>query len=291
MTTMIRNGTFRAAAIGLISLILVLGFASGAAAQAASSATYFLPGAELGSGGVCTSTTFRLEASFGSGVVAARADGTSTRLLGGFNAAIEAPALGRPWLTGVRPLHGPLLGSSARFTVHGTELDLGTTTNVTIGGRAATVLSRAQDHVVVTLPAQSAPGWQPVTATNSGGTAVLPKGVGVLPMVEKPHAIEIGRPFRVTYRGTPGDIVFLAVASAKFPFTISVPPYHHGLELNIGALLGPVVGPFPVTNPSGEFHLDFPGFSFVRPIYVQMLGLPTANPGYAPGSFTNVIGL
>jgi len=51
------------------------------------------------------------------------------------------------------------------------------------------------------------------------------------------------------------------------------------------------VGPFPVTDPSGEFHLDFPGFPFVRPIYVQMLGLPTGSAGYGPGSFTNVIAL
>jgi len=272
-------------------LALALGLASGAAAQAASSAAYFLPGCELGSGGVCASTAFRLEASFGGGAVAERADGASFRLLGGFNAAIEAPVSGMPWVTGVRPVYGPLLGSSARFTVHGSELDLGTGTNVTIGGRAATVLSRARDHVVVTLPAQPAPGWQPVTVTNGGGTAVLPQGVGVLPLLEKPHAIEIGRPFRITYRGTPGDIVFLAVASAKFPFTVSIPPYHHGFALNLGALLGPVLGPFPVIDPSGALHLDFPGVPLVRPIHVQMLGLPTANPGYAPGSFTNVIAL
>jgi hypothetical protein len=265
--------------------------AAGLPAQATSSTTYFIPGAEPANGGVAASTNFRLEASFGAGVMADWSNSGNYRLLGGFNAAIEAPTTGQPWLTGVRPLYGPILGSAAPFTVHGTELDLGTATNITIGGRAATVLSRAKDHVVVTLPAQPAPGWQPVTATNSGGTGHLSPGIGILPMMDKAHAIEIGQPFRVTYRGTQGDIIYLAVASAKFPFTVPVPPYHHGLELNIGALLGPVVGPFPVTDPSGEFHFDLPGFGFVRPIYVQMLGLPTGPAGYGPGSFTNVIAL
>ena len=271
--------------------IFVLLFAAGLPAQATSSTNYFIPGAEPANGGVAASTSFRLEASFGSGVVADRSDSANYRLLGGFNAAIEAPTTGQPWLTGVRPLYGPILGSAGPFTMHGTELDLGSATNVTIGGRAATVLARAKDQVNVTLPLQPAPGWQPVTATNAAGTAHLTRGIGILPMVDRPHAIEINQPFRVTYRGTRGDIVFLAVAGGKFPFAISIPPYHHGLELNIGALIGPVVGPFVVTDPNGELHLDFPGIPFVRPIYVQMLGLPVSSPGYAPGSFTNVMAL
>jgi hypothetical protein len=41
----------------------------------------------------------------------------------------------------------------------------------------------------------------------------------------------------------------------------------------------------------GELHLDFPGIPFVRPIYVQMLGLPVSNPGYRPGRFTNALAL
>jgi hypothetical protein len=277
--------------IAVNAVIALLVLTGGLSAQAASSTTYFLPGCEASNGGVAGSTTFRLEASFGSGVVPTRAASTNYRLLGGFNAAIETPAAGRPWLTGVRPLHGPILGGTARYDVHGTELQLGAATNVTIGGRTAPVVSRTRDKVVVTLPAQPAPGWQPVTATNAGGTAYLPRGIGILPMVDRPQVIEINQPFRVTYRGTPGDVVFLAVAGGKLPFAISIPPYHHGLELNIGALIGPVAGPFVVTDPSGELHLDFPGIPFVRPIYVQMLGLPAFNPGYVPGSFTNVMAL
>lgn len=277
--------------IAVIAVIARLFLTAGLSAQAASSTTRFLPGCEASNGGVAGSTTFRLEASFGSGVVPTRAGSTNYRLLGGFNAAIEAPAAGRPWLTGVRPLYGPILGGTARYDVHGTELQLGAATNVTIGGRTAPVVSRTRDRVAVTLPAQPAPGWQPVTVTNAGGTAHLPRGIGILPMVDRPHAVEINQPFRVTYRGAQGDLVFLAVAGGKLPFAISIPPYHHGLELNIGALIGTVAGPFVVTDPIGELHFDFPGIPFVRPIYVQMLGLPASNPGYVPGCFTNVMAL
>jgi len=210
-------------------------------------------------------------------------------LLGGFNASIDAPTTGRPWLSGVVPLHGPLLGGTTH-TVHGTELHLGAATNVTVGGAAAAVSSRARDHVTLTLPRQVAPGWKLVTATNEGGTAALVRGIGVLPLLDKAHAVAVGEPFRITYRGTQGDILYLAAAGARFPAPVPVPPYHHGLELHLGALLA-LVGPIPVSDPSGVFHLDLPGFVFARPLYVQMLGVPVGNPGYGPGCFTNVIEL
>jgi len=271
------------------AFMIVFLFAASFAAQPASSTTYFLPGSEAASGGACGSTTYKLEASFGDGVVATRAVSSNFRLDGGFNAVLDATVGGRPWLTGVMPLYGPLLGGTAH-TLHGTELHLGPATNVTVGGKAATVLARTNHEVRVTLPPQPAPGWQPVTVTNAGGTDLMPRGLGVLPLLEKAHAVASGQPFRLSYRGTMGDLFFLAAAGSKFPFPIAIPPYHHGFQLNLGALLA-FLGPFPVTDPSGVFHLDFPGIPIAAPIHVQLLVLPIGKPGYEPGSFTNVISL
>ena len=80
-------------------------------AQPAAITNHFVVGQEAAPGGACSSTSYRLEASFGSGVVAARADSTNYRLLGGFNAVIEAPVAGQPWITGVLPCYAPMLGS------------------------------------------------------------------------------------------------------------------------------------------------------------------------------------
>jgi len=277
-------------AAGLAAATAIWFLASTATTQPSSSTTYFLPATERAPGGQCSSTTYRLEAVIGAGVVARQAFSSNFKILGGFNTASDTPIAGQPWMTCATPMYGPILGGTTH-TLHGHELALGPATNITIGGKSATVLSRAPGQVKVTLPAQTAPGWQPVTATNSGGTAHLsPRGVGILPMVEKAWAIEINQPFRITYRGTQGDIFFIAVAGAMIPGPAPIPPYHHGLELNFGALLG-FLGPLQVTDPSGEFHLDIKGIPFVRPIYLQILGLPTANPGYSPGSFTNTIAL
>jgi len=275
------------------TLAILLGLSilgSLAAAQSASSPGYFIASIEPASGGECASTGYRLEASFGAGVVPERVSSTSFRLDGGFNAVLDVSVGGQVWLSGVSPLYAPLLGGTAH-TIHGHELALGPATNVTIGGRAVPVSSRADDHVAIQLPAQVAPGWQPVVATNGGGTATLQRGIGILPMAEtSPPAIENSRPFRITYRGTQGDLFFIAVAWMKLPFSLGVSPYHHGLELNPGTFVG-LIGPFPVLDPSGVAHLDLPGVPFPRPLYVQMLGLPAANPGYQPGSFTNTLSL
>ena len=286
-----RNCVINKRHVGSVIFAFVVFFSHGITAQSSSSSTYFLPVGEQASGSSCTSSKFKLDASFGSGVVPQHSTSENFKLLGGFNAAIEAPTIGMPWLTGVLPLYGPILGSIVPFTIHGTELDLGTVTSITIGGRSAPVMGRKKDLVQVQLPAQPAPGWQPVTATIPNiGSSTLPEGIGILPMIEKAWAIEVNQPFRITYRGTQGDIIYIAVAGAKYPFPAPIPPYNFGLELNFGALLG-FVGPIQVTNPSGEFHLDIPGIPFIRPIFVQMLGLPIGNTGYQPGCFTNTISL
>jgi hypothetical protein len=283
--------TRRFVAASIVAGFLVIGLTGAAHTQAAASENHLLVAPEVATGGACNSSNFALTASFGDGAAPTRAASANFQLLGGFNAAPDTPTTGSPWITGVLPRYGPVLGSTTvPYAVHGAELALGTTTNVTIGGQTAKVTARTNAKVMAQLPAQTSPGWKDVTLTNSGGTAYLPRGVGILPMAETSHAVEIGRPFRVTYRGTPGDIIYFAASIGQLPFTAVIPPYKHGVELNIGALLA-FIGPLPVTDPSGEFHIDFPGFPFARPICIQFLGLPTANPGYAPGSFTNLLSL
>jgi hypothetical protein len=284
---MIRSCTAGALA-GLAVAVVTLSARPGSG-QAASSPTYLLVGAERAPGGTCATTNFVLDVAIGAGVVPERTASTSYVLLGGFAAALETVRNGAPWSSGVSPLVGPLLGGTAH-ALHGADLDVGPSTSVLVGGVSASVTGRAADRVAFTLPAQAAPGWKAVAATTTGGTSTLPNGIGVLPLVETPQPVAVNVPFRVTYRGTQGDVVYLAVANARFPVAIPVAPYHFGLGLHPGALLG-VVGPLPVLAPDGVLHLDFPGLPLPRPLHVQMLGIPVASPGYGPGSFTNVLDL
>jgi len=257
--------------------------------QVASSTSFFVPGLERAPGGQCASTNFRMEICVGGGVVLQPLFSSNFKFLGGFNTVSDTPITGHPWLSGASPMYGPFLGGTTH-TLHGHELNLGAATTATVGGHTATVLSRARDHMKVRLPGQTIPGWQPVTATNPGGTAHLIKGIGILPMVEKAHAIEVGQPFRITYRGTQGDVVVIAVTTAKMAAPVPFPPYLHALEVDFGSLVDHI-GPLGVTDPSGELHIDIPGIFFHRPIHVQMISLPVSNPGYAPGCFTNTITL
>ena len=135
------------------STVVVLLGAGSLAAQSASSKSYFLVGGEQASGGTCQTPKYALTAAVGSGVVAARSTSSRYTLVGGFTAMLETKTTGRPWLTGVRPRFATMRGAAA-LTVHGTELNLGPTPAITIGGRPATLLSR-QNHALGTkLPAQ-----------------------------------------------------------------------------------------------------------------------------------------
>jgi len=278
-------------AVTALALAPWAAFAAAAPGQSASSATYFLLGTGQASGGTCGSATYVLGVAVGGGLAPEPAFSTTYRLVGGVNALADTPVAGQPWLSAAQPAFGPLLGGTVH-TLHGHELALGATSQVTIGGRTATVTGRANDRLVVTLPAQAAPGWQPVRVTNGGGTGHLsPHAIGVLPMTEKAHAITPGQPFRLTYRGNPGDLFFFALATGRLPGPLPIGPFHHGLELDPARLIGSVFGPFAVTDPSGLFHFDWPaGIHFPRPLYFQMLGY-SATPGYAPASFTNTISL
>lgn len=275
--------------VGLATTGLVLGLADRLTAQAASSTSHFLVGAEVGAGGRSGSTNHRLDASFGCGVVPLAANAANTILAGGFAACLDAAVAGRPWLTGAKPLYVPYQGGVS-LGLHGTELALGASTTAVIGATpvAVPVTARTRDRVQVTIPTRTLePGWQPVAVWNAGGVSVLPRGVGVLPLLEKNRAIQIGEPFRVTYRGYPGDLVYIAIAGAKGR-PIRIPPYHGALRFNPGTLIE-FFGPL-VAGPTGELHINGPSGRWARPVVVQMLGVHRT-PTLGSGAVTNVLEL
>jgi hypothetical protein len=254
------------------------------AAQPASGLTHFLVDAENGPGGSAQSLVHRLTGTFSSGVPAARALSTSFVLLGGFPAAIEAPATGRPWLTGVLPAFAPLLGGTP-LVLHGTELNLGPVPQVTIGGVAAGTGARTNATLQTVLPPQPKPGYQPVSVQNALGDSTLPAGIGVLPLIDFPVAHQANVPLGLRYLGAQGDQVVLALSLGKGPFPFPIPPFHHGLELDLFTLF--VLPPITVTGPNGELVVGLPAAAPAAPIYFQAFSL-TQSPGWFPGSFTNV---
>ncbi len=268
-------------------VLSVLVFSTSVTSQAASSKSFFLTSSELGPGGTCVSQGFRLTAGFGEGVVASRIVSKGYVLTGGFPATLDAKLALQPWLTGLRPLYVPLKGGTA-LTLHGTELALGANTGVQIGTKNAIVSARTRDSVKATMPAGLEPGWQSVTVTTGGKTSTLQRGIAVLPMLELLKPAEPLLPFTVEYRGAPGDVVVLFVGASKLPFAAPVPPFMHGLELNPAAML--VLNPAVVSAPSGVLHTPLPALAWARPLLFQAITI-SKNPGYSPGSFTNLVSL
>ncbi len=249
---------------------------------AASSQTFVMPSSETSSGGSSASTVYKLTASFGAGVVADSCTSTTYKLVGGFTATLDTPLGLRPWLTSVLPLYAPFKGGIA-LRLAGTNLHLGANAGVKIGGQVATVGSRGRAFINVTVPAQKVPGWQPVEVSVGGQTSTLPKGLGILPLLDIERAAIPGIPFSVTYRGTPGDAVVWLVSggSLSHPIPLAGFGYHFALDLfTITAVM----------SPTGKTDLFIPGVPWARPLAMQALGLST-NAGYAPGCFTNVVKL
>jgi hypothetical protein len=265
-------------------LLSALALSAALAAQSASDPVRFLVAADPGSGGTTQSATHRLTGSFSTGVPAARALSAGFVLLGGFPAAVDAPPTGRPWLTGVLPQFATLRGGAA-LALHGTELNLGAPPALTIGGRPAVLLARSNDRLTTTLPEQPEPGWRAVEASSSLGTTTLPRGIGVLPMLDFPDAPAPGAGSLLELRARQGDTVAFLAALGRFP-TLPLPPFHHGLQLDLGTLF--VLPPFPVTDPQGRLTLATPANHGPARIFVQAVVLST-DPGYVPGSFTNVV--
>ena len=269
--------------LGSLALAL-LAPGAGLLAQSASSTTFFLVDGEFGPGGTAQSFVHALTGISAAGAPAARALSPGFVLLGGFPAAIETPAGGRPWLSGVTPAYAPLLGGTP-LVLHGTELHLGAAPAITVGGVAAPAGPRTQATFQTTLPAQPEPGYRAVTVQTSAGSSTLPQGLGVLPLLDLPVAHQANVPFALRYLGAQGDQVVLIVALGRLPFTFPLPPFHHGLQLDLATMI--VLPALVVTNPLGTLLVDLPAVAPPVPIWFQALTL-TQNAGWFPGSFTNV---
>jgi hypothetical protein len=181
------------------------------------------------------------------------------------------------------PRFATLRGQGA-VVLHGTEMNFGTPPVLTIGGQTAPLLVRSNDKLTTTLPIQTAPGWRPIVASNSLGTTTLPRGVGVLPMLDFPDAPAPALPSRLEVRGRQGDALVLLAALGAIP-PLPFRPFGHGLQLDLVTLL--LLPPFVITDPQGVFSIQTPAGTPVK-VFLQALVL-TSDPGYAPGSFTNVV--
>ena len=65
-----------------------------------------------------------------------------------------------------------------------------------------------------------------------------------------------------------------------------MPPFGHALEVDL--LSSVWAPPVPVTDPGGISRFPIPAVAAAAQLDVQAFGL-SADPGYAPGSFTNAI--
>jgi len=253
----------------------------------ASSSTFLLPSSVLGGGGPSASKTYKLTASFGSGVTANASASHTFKLLGGFCATLEAKLALSPWVTAVSPLYAPLKGGT-KFQVNGSNLHLGASTSVQVGTQHAVVSTRGRAFVRATTPAQSTPGWHDVRVTAGGNSSTLPRAMGVLPMLDLERPAIPGVPFDVSFRGSKGDAVVWMLSGGSASHAFTLPGFGHKFDLDIFTVM--IITTMPILSPDGTASLPLPGVLWTRPIRLQGLVL-TLNPGYAPGSFTNVVQL
>ena len=127
--------------------------------------------------------------------------------------------------------------------------------------------------------------FRAVSVTHRGATSELPNAIGILPMLYTSRAPAPKVGFDLVMKGTQGDLMILVVAGASTP-PVVLPGFLHGLEVNTAVLLPLIVG--AILAPSGELRLPIPAFDYTGPAYVQALFVGN-NPGYAPGSFSNVL--
>lgn len=254
--------------------------------HAAASSKWFLVGGETASGGAATSLTYRLEASTGSGVVARAATSSTYRLAGGYFGITEVPVTGAPRLAGVLPRFVTPRGG-ARITLAGTELDLGGAPVIEVDGRAASLVGTPQPgELRADLPQLGAPGWRPLRVTTPQGSSVLPRGIGVLPMLFCEPAPASGRASGIVFKGSQGDQILWVVGAAPTAAPIALGGFGFGLRVDPSLYL--VMPGFAVAAADGEFRLPLPAAKYRIPLYLQALFVSN-NPGYGPASFSNLL--
>jgi hypothetical protein len=267
-------------------LLGAIGTAQHKAGNAASSATYFMAAVDFGSAEDANTLLYRLQGEQGGGVVAEPDAGSATyRMRGAFYGALTSPVLGQPWLTGARPFFLKPTGNG-NLTLHGTELWLGPTPTITIGGQPASTVIRTVSSMVVTTPNQPVPGFQPVTFSNTAGTTTLPEGVGVLPMIEKREPLDGVDPNYIRIHTLPNDIVLIVLAETLGP-GIQILDFQYQLLLDPNTVI--FTDAFFVSDPDGKTTIRIPPFPSGL-LQVQALSI-TADPSYTPGSWTNAVAL
>ena len=157
---------------------------------------------------------------------------------------------------------------------------------MTIGGQFATTVVRTVSQMIVTVPNQPVPGFQPVVFSNSAGTTELPEGVGVLPMIEKREPLNGVDPNYIRIHTLPNDIVLLVLGGALGP-GLQILDFGYQLLLDPGQVI--FTDAFFVADPDGKTTIPIPPFPSGL-VFVQALSI-TADPSYTPGSWTNPVAL
>lgn len=236
-----------------------------------------------------SSPRYVLDAGTASGVAAGSASSISFRLLGGFQASRGAGLYTQPWLSGARPEYTDL-GSRTSHSIWGKVLLSGSSTTITVGTVAATVLARTNPVCDVALGGQTEPGWMPIVVRNGAGDVRLDRGIGVRPLLElsQPADPNGTRGGTIRFRGTTGDVLVWLMAVQRAPFPLKLPGYGWHLQLDLSRLL--VLSASVVTDPNGTLALPLPPVRFLRQPLFQALVLSRSS-SYLPGSFTNTLGL
>ncbi|MFN3242375.1 MAG: hypothetical protein ACE37K_12775 [Planctomycetota bacterium] len=251
-----------------------------------SSQTYYMVSTEFGSAEAATSLLYQLQGSQGSGVVnEPHAVSQTYQMRGAFYGASTAPVLGQPRLTAARPFFVRRI-NNGQLSLTGTELWLGPTPTITVGGQNATVITRTVDEIVVSLPDQPEPGFQPVTFSNPVGTTTLEEGVGVLPMLQRREPLNGVDPNYLRIDTLPNNVVLLALATDLGP---GIQTLNFGFQLLLDPSSVFFTNAYFVADPDGRTIIPLPPFP-PGMLHAQVLDV-TADPDDFPGSWTNVVSL
>lgn len=279
-----------ASASGIAALCLVLVLAGTASSQA-SGGTYFLPAGVTADGVVTQDAQYFLVGHFGEigGGSGAPLSGSGYVLQAGFAPVVAEPVTGTvPWPMAVRPWFVDLAPSGENSLVlHGAELDVGGTPGIRVAGAPVAVMPISKAEVAFVLPAGAVPGWQRVDVTTPGSAAAVLPGFGVRPLLTLEEAAAPDRSVRLTYHGHVGDQLWLGVSLGLSPVSIPVPPFHHSLLLDLNTFV--ILGVYFVSAPDGRLGITLSPPGITKPVQIQ--GLVFSSAPYAPGSFTNVVGL
>lgn len=268
-------------------LALLAGLASGVAAQTvsdnsgSSSVTYFSEAKSDADGGTSGSNTYQVTAAIGQIDPSVRTSATY-RLDGGFTASLGVTTNG-PWVTSAGPQYVTPRTSNIVW-ITGSRLNFGPAA-VTVSGVPATVIATSATDIAVRMPPLPSPGWHEIKLTNNGGTTSLERGIGVLPMMYTTSAAVPNKAFDLIFKGTQGDSVVWALGFNPGP-VVPLLNFLHGLTISTSFVR--ILPTLRITDSSGELRMKFPAVPFLVTVYTQGLFL-SSNPGYSPGSFSNMV--